>query len=149
LTDVDYVVREVRIAARPETVFPFFTDPAKMVLWKGIEAQLEPQPGGVYRVRVSPRDVASGRYVEIVPHSRIVFTWGWEEGGAPIPPGASTVEVLFIPDGDGTLVRLTHRDLPPPARAAHGEGWDLFLPRLAIAATGGDPGPIVPMEQPH
>jgi uncharacterized protein YndB with AHSA1/START domain len=133
LTDVDYVVREVRIAARPETVFPFFTDPAKMLLWKGIEAQLEPRPGGIYRVRVSPKDVASGRFVEVVPHSRIV---------------ASTVEVQLIPDGDGTLVRLTHRDLPPLARAAHGEGWDFFLPRLAIAATGGDPGPAAPMDEP-
>ena len=27
------VEREVRIAARPETVFEFFTDPEKMVLW--------------------------------------------------------------------------------------------------------------------
>ena len=27
----DAVEREVRIAARPETVFPFFTDPEKMM----------------------------------------------------------------------------------------------------------------------
>ena len=31
----DAVVREVRVAARPETVFPFFTDPDRMVRWKG------------------------------------------------------------------------------------------------------------------
>jgi uncharacterized protein YndB with AHSA1/START domain len=149
LTEVDYVVREVRIAARPETVFPFCTDPAKMVLWKGIEAQLEPQPGGVYRVRMSSHDVARGRYVEVVPYSRVVFTWGWEEGGAPIPPGASTVEVVLIPDGDGTLVRLTHKDLPAAARPNHAEGWEMFLPRLAIAVTGGDPGPLPMGQEPH
>ena len=49
------VEREVRIAARPETVFEFFTDPDKMVLWKGREADLDPQPGGIYRVEMGDR----------------------------------------------------------------------------------------------
>ena len=40
------VEREVRIAARPETVFDFFIDPEKMRQWKG-RAELDPQPGGV------------------------------------------------------------------------------------------------------
>jgi uncharacterized protein YndB with AHSA1/START domain len=136
----DAVVREVRIAARPETVFPFFTDPVQMVKWKGVEAELEPRPGGIYRVNVTGRQVARGEYVEIVPHSRVVFTWGWEGEGGPIRPGQSTVVVDLIPDGDGTLVRLTHRDLPVEARGNHAEGWEHFLPRLAVAAAGGDPG---------
>ena len=37
--------KEVRIEARPETVFPFFTDPAKMTRWKGRSAVLDPRPG--------------------------------------------------------------------------------------------------------
>jgi hypothetical protein len=51
------------------------------------------------------------------------------------------VEVDLTADGDATIVRLVHRDLPAEATGAHGEGWDLYLPRLAIAAAGGDPGP--------
>ena len=39
---------QVRIEARPETVFAFFTDPAKMVQWKGVDALLDPRPGGLY-----------------------------------------------------------------------------------------------------
>ncbi|MBI3455682.1 MAG: DUF4242 domain-containing protein [Candidatus Rokubacteria bacterium] len=35
---------EVRIAARPETVFAFFTDPAKMTRWKGLRATLDDHP---------------------------------------------------------------------------------------------------------
>jgi hypothetical protein len=49
--------------------------------------------------------------------------------------------VTLEPDGDGTLVRLRHLDLPEQSREIHGQGWDLFLGRLTIAATGGDPGP--------
>jgi uncharacterized protein YndB with AHSA1/START domain len=67
---------EVYIAARPETVFAYFTDPDKMVMWKGIEATLDPLPGGIYRVSINGRDVARGEYVEVIPNSRVVFTWG-------------------------------------------------------------------------
>ena len=72
----DAVECEVRIAARPETVFSFFTDPDRMIQWKGIEATLDARPGGVYRVNINGRDVARGEYLEVTPHSRIVFTWG-------------------------------------------------------------------------
>ena len=60
---------EVRIEASPETVFEFFTDPAKMVLWKGRSAMLEPAPGGIYRVDVNGRNVARGEHVEVAPPS--------------------------------------------------------------------------------
>jgi uncharacterized protein YndB with AHSA1/START domain len=141
----DFVEREIRVAAPPETVFAFFTDADKMVQWKGSEAQLDPRPGGIYRVDVMPGNVARGQYVEVVPYSRVVFTWGWEGENPLIPPGGSTVEVTFVRDGDGTIVRLVHRDLATAQqRHEHAGGWDMFLPRLAAAAAGGDPGPIRP-----
>jgi uncharacterized protein YndB with AHSA1/START domain len=136
---IGVVEHELRIDASPETVFEFFVDPEKMTRWKGVVAHLDPRPGGEYRVDVTPRDVAVGEYVEIdVPH-RIVFTWGWE-GNEHIPPGSSTVEVTLTPDGDGTLVKLVHRDLPTPATGEHEDGWKHYLGRLAVAAAGGDPG---------
>jgi uncharacterized protein YndB with AHSA1/START domain len=139
-TDIDYVEREVRIAARPEVVFEFFTDPVKMIRWKGVDAMLDPRPGGAYRVNVTGRDVAVGEYVAIEPPHRIVFTWGWEN--SPIEPGSTTVEVTLTPDGEGTLLRLRHSHLfSEESRAQHAAGWEHFLERLAVAAPGGDPGP--------
>ena len=134
----DAVTREVRIKAAPEVIFPFFTDPAKMMEWKGTEAMLDARPGGVYRVNVTGREIARGEYLEITPYTRIVFTWGWEEG--PVTPGSTTVQVLFIPDGDATIVRLSHAGLSGEGIAMHLMGWEHFLPRLVIAAEGGDPG---------
>jgi hypothetical protein len=58
-----------------------------------------------------------------------------------VPPGSSRVEIALEPEGDGTLVRLRHFDLPEQAREMHGQGRALYLARLEIAATGGDPGP--------
>ena len=136
------VEREVRIAARPETVFDFFVDPEKMVRWKGRRAELDPRPGGVYRVDINDQAIARGEYVEIDAPNRVVFTWGWEgqeTGEHAVAPGSSRVEVDLTPDGDGTLVRLRHLDLPEQSREIHGQGWDMYLGRLAAAAEARDP----------
>ena len=140
------VEREVLIAARPETVFEFFTDPEKQVLWMGRRAELDPRPGGIYRVEISDQIVGSGEFLEVHAPSRVVFSFGWEgqeagQGEHGVPPGSSRVEVTLAPEGEGTLVRLRHLDLPEQAREMHGQGWQLYLDRLQIAATHGDPGP--------
>jgi len=136
------VVVRRRIEARPETIFSFFVDPARWLRWQGVEATIEPVPGGGFRMNVLGDGFASGRFVEVDPPRRIVFSWGWELPGNPVPPGSSTVEVDLEPDGDATIVRLTHRGLPlPAARDQHREGWGHYLERLATVATGGDPGP--------
>ena len=113
------VEKEVRIAARPDTVFRYFTDPDKMVQWKGRQATLDARPGGTYRVEINEENIARGEYVEVVPHTRIVFTWGWEGEGAAVPPGSSRAEVTFEPDGDHTIVRLRHYGLPADEKGAH------------------------------
>lgn len=139
--EAETVEVEVRIAARPETVFAFFTDPEKMIQWHGIEATLEPHPGGTYRVNINGRNVARGEYREVVPFSRVVFTWGWKGAESPLPPGSSTVEVSLVPDGSGTIVRVRHTGLPVDLQARHREGWEHFLVRLAGAAEGRPIGP--------
>jgi uncharacterized protein YndB with AHSA1/START domain len=136
----DVIEREVRIAARPETVFAFLTDPSKMVRWMGMAALLEPRPGGTYRVAINERIVARGQYVEVIPPRRIIFTFGWERE-SPVTPGSSTVEVTLIPDGEATILRLVHRGLPAAEVATHTDGWNRYLARLLVAAPGGDPGP--------
>jgi uncharacterized protein YndB with AHSA1/START domain len=125
-------------------VFDFFVDPEKMVQWKGRKAELDARPGGIYRVEINDEAIARGEYVEIDAPNRVVFTWGWEgqeSGEHAVPPGSSRVEIELTPDGDGTLVRLRHLDLPAQSRDVHGQGWDLYLARLARVAAGEDPGP--------
>jgi len=137
----DVVQREIRIDAAPSTVFEFLTDPAKMVRWMGTEAVLDPRPGGDYRVNISGHERVSGEVIEIVPDRRLVFTWGWEDGALPLAPGQSTVEITLEPDGQGTRLRLTHRDLPPGMHTFHRLGWEYALDRLSRGAAGQDPGP--------
>jgi uncharacterized protein YndB with AHSA1/START domain len=122
-------------------VFPFFTDPDKMRRWSGIDHKLDPQPGGIYRVDMDGTHVTRGEYIEVNPPHRVAFTWGWEDGGIPVPAGSTTVEITLTADGDDTIVRLVHRGLPLEAVEAHAAGWRHYLARLAIAGGGGDPGP--------
>jgi uncharacterized protein YndB with AHSA1/START domain len=135
------VQREVRIDAPPSAVFGFLIQPEKMVRWMGVQASLDPRPGGVYRVDLNGYERVSGEVLEVVPDRKLVFTWGWENGILPVPPGTSTVEIVLEPDGGGTLLRLTHRDLPAEMRSLHGRRWDTSLARLAVVAAGGEPGP--------
>jgi len=134
------VTRELVIDASPETVWEFLVDPEKIVRWKGVNAALQLWAGGAYRVEVVPNRIAVGEVVECDPPHRLVHTWGWE-GDEHVPPGATTVEYELQPEGEGTLLRFTHRDLPSKQSAeSHTQGWDHYLPRLAEAASGHDPG---------
>ena len=132
----DAVVSEIEIRAPAAEVFEMFTDPARLARWIGIRAMLEPRPGGQFRFELVPGEFCSGRYLELVPGRRVVFTWGWESGALPVAPGSSTVEV-DLDERDGvTRVRLTHRGLDGPMRAMHREGWELHLARLVATLEG-------------
>jgi uncharacterized protein YndB with AHSA1/START domain len=143
-TDTTSVERELVIAASPETVWEFLVDPDKATRWMGQGVSFDPRPGGLYRVEVIPGHTARGEFVELDPPHRLVFTWGWEageDGPNRVPPGASTIELELVPEGDGTTLRFLHRDLPDQAAAeSHAHGWDHYLERLVIAARGDDPG---------
>ena len=135
------LVREIMIDATPETIWPFLTEPGKHIEWDGTVAELDPRPGGVYRVLVAGQYQSAGEYVEVEPMRKVVFTFGWEQEGHPIPPGSTTVEITLQPEGDKTRVRLVHRGLPDDAISDHGSGWAHYLQRLAVRVSGDDPGP--------
>lgn len=118
----------VRIAAPPDVVFPYFTDPQLMVTWIGERVDLDARPGGTFALDFSGV-AARGSYVEVEPPHRVVFTWGIPDDDA-MPPGSSTVEVVLVADGDNTIVNLTHRDLPPDREPSHLEGWENCLAAL-------------------
>ncbi|MET0421711.1 MAG: SRPBCC family protein [Acidimicrobiia bacterium] len=135
------LVREIVIDATPETIWPFLTDADRHAEWIGT-AELDARPGGAYRVLAGGgQHPGSGEFLEVVPFDRVVFTFGWEEENHVIPPGSTTIEISLHPEGEKTLVRLVHRDLPEELVEDHGGGWAHYLERLSVATTGGDPGP--------
>jgi uncharacterized protein YndB with AHSA1/START domain len=133
---------QLRIEATPDVVFPFLTVPELYARWQGVRAELDPRPGGVFRVWMDADTVASGAFIEVQSPRVVVFTWGWE-GDAEVPPGSTTVRIELSADGDATLLTLEHSGLPTDrAASTHEEGWRLFGSRLAAVASGEDPGPM-------
>lgn len=136
-----------RVPATPDVVFAYFTDSDMYRQWKGLDAELDARPGGVYRVKMWDGGAIEGTYVVVDPPRSVVFTWGWQghplpKGFIEVPPASSTVEVTFTPDGDGTIIRLRHSGLPTDdAESAHRWGWTTYFPRLETILAGGDPGP--------
>ena len=128
-----------RINAPPAKVYEAWTDPAKIARWFGpaqveiLRAEADARVGGRYRfVARSPdgneHDV-SGVYREVTPNQKLVFTWAWRS----TPERESLVTVLLKPDGDGTLLTLTHEQFfDEPARDRHQSGWTGALDKLEL-----------------
>lgn len=132
------VVRR-RIAAPPSIVYGYLTDSELWARWQGVGAMIEATPGGIFGISMPNGQRARGQFVELEPHRRVVFSWGWVDHPG-VPPGSSTVEIDLVADEGGTMVTLTHTGLPPEEIDVHRLGWDHYIPRLAIVAEGGDPG---------
>lgn len=132
------VVVERTIRARRERVFQAWIDPLLMAKWfspvpmtpVGVEAH--GVIGGHYRIGI--RDVdgtvhfVGGKYMEILPPERLVFTWAWEDQ----PPGKdSLVTIEFFELDDSTRVVLRHEQLPvSPGPESHRRGWEGCLVHL-------------------
>src|SRR5208282_6802664 len=120
-----------RLKAPPAKVFAAWTDPEKVKGWMGpgevkvLKAECEPRAGGRYRwLMQNPageeHDV-SGVYREFIANEKLVFTWAWKT----MPERESLVTVLLTPDGDGTLLTLTHEQFADEAtRDSHQGGWN-------------------------
>lgn len=87
--------REIRIAARPETVFQYVVDAARMVRWKGIAAAQD----GTSRVTV---------YVA-VPDPRATLDRAEQLGGKTLMPPTEIPDVVTLAmfaDPDGNVIGL-------------------------------------------
>lgn len=130
------VEQQLRIEARPDLVWTFWTDPARMSEWWGVSADAVTAVGGAFAVRMENGSVMAGEYTALDRPHRVAFTFGWEGGelGAVVPPGSTRVEVTLDPDGDATILTLRHFDLPATMAGPHHDGWAGALAVLVTAA---------------
>lgn len=127
------------IPATPRQVFDAWTDAAILANWLAPERgfttivhELELRVGGRYRIEMrSPAgepNTAIGVYREIVPGSRLSFTWKWAER-AEMEDTLVTLD--FMPHGADTELVLTHALFrSADARDHHEKGWNGCIARL-------------------
>lgn len=136
MTGTTTIEQTVRIAAPPEIVWSFWTEPDRIAEWWGNGTDVNVEPGGVLRVELARGPVMLGAFTALEPPRRLAFTFGWEQHapGEPLAPGSTVVEVTLTPDGDGTIVNLRHSDMPVTHAADHEKGWSYCLDALLGAA---------------
>ena len=122
-----------------DEAFALMTDPERLRRWQTVSAYVDLRVGGGFRWTVTPGHHAAGTFREIEPGRRVVFGWGWEDGG--LAPDASTVTITLEPRGDRTLVTLIHEGLTAEQAASHAKGWDHYFERLERLAAAGEAGP--------
>jgi uncharacterized protein YndB with AHSA1/START domain len=127
---------EVTIAAPAKVVWTHLTTAEGLVRWVGPDASADPSPGGDLRWTHPDGATVVGRFVELLPYRRLVFTYGWEDGRMGVPPESTTVEIDLVEEDGVTTLRLVHHGLPPAAVEDHDRGWRYFLNALrdAVAA---------------
>jgi uncharacterized protein YndB with AHSA1/START domain len=129
-----------RFAAPPALLFDAWFDPKAVGAWLfatpgGVSKHIEidARVGGGFAIHEQRGETLAthfGEYREIVRPARIIFTFGSAKAG---PFCLGTVDIK--PDGDGSLLTLTH--MPPTETAAFDvsvrAGWEAILEGLARA----------------
>jgi uncharacterized protein YndB with AHSA1/START domain len=126
-----------RLNAPAPAVYRAWTDPAQITRWFGPEqaeilrAEADARVGGryfiVFRTSGGEEHGVGGEYRDVVPDQKLVFTWAWRT----TPERESLVTIALKPDGDGTLLTLTHEQFfDEPARDRHRNGWTAALDKL-------------------
>ena len=128
---------QVTIAAPIELVWAHLTTAEGLVRWVGPEATADPTPGGMLRWVHPNGATVVGRFLELVPHRRVVFTYGWQDGSFGVAPGSTTVEIDLVEEAGETILRLVHHGLPPEAVPDHQQGWTYFLDILRDSLSAG------------
>jgi uncharacterized protein (TIGR03086 family) len=139
--------KTVLVPLSADETFALVTEPERLRRWQVVSARMDVRAGGDFRWTVVPGANASGTFLEVEPGKRIVYTWGWEEDGEPVP-GDSTITITLEPAEGGTTVRLVHEGLTPEQDERHAVGWEHFMDRLVAAAQGGAAGPDPYWERP-
>jgi uncharacterized protein YndB with AHSA1/START domain len=129
--------------ASPKRLFAAWTDPKQFMQWFGphgmtnMVCEFDLRVGGTWQVEaegLGTRRAVSGKYLEIDPPRRLVFTWAWHETGDLRTPREHETKVAldFKPVGRSTELTLTQslfRDRTGSDN--HRWGWTQSFEKLA------------------
>ena len=134
-TDLTLTVSRL-IKADAKRIYDAWLDPAMLSRFMRPDADVtipkatnDPRVGGRFDILMQAGEKQiphAGTYLDLTPHSRIVFTWE-----SPFSTDGSTVTVTLAPEAEGTKVTLTHvKFLSEEMRDNHQKGWGEILDAL-------------------
>ena len=126
---------ERRYDFAPEEVWSALTEPERLGRWLANVVELDLRVGGRLLLVWKEGDDdqrTDGRVREVEPGRVLELDWAYP--GEP----DSVARFELRPDGDGTLLVLDHRGLPPAAIAGYGAGWHSHLDSLDAHLAGAE-----------
>ena len=106
----------------------FTSDPDGM----GLHAHIDLKPGGKFEISYKDSKGAVhncfGIYHEIVPRSKLVFSWNRDSE----PGMESQVTIFFIPQGNNTLIRFEQVGVVPAAFENYQSAWATTFDKLDL-----------------
>ncbi|TCU18122.1 SRPBCC family protein [Rhizobium sullae] len=138
------IVLTREIDAPRELVFSLWTEPEHLMKWWGphhcsaSSVSVDLREGGAWRHCILGLDGkeywSRGRYVEISPPERLVFTFAWENDAGK-PEHEMRVTVELEERGEGTRLTFRKRELPSDTEfKLQSEGWREALDKAAAYA---------------
>jgi uncharacterized protein YndB with AHSA1/START domain len=140
----DRIETEIRVDAPVERVWTVLTDRTHMAEWfaHGLAVrELDLRPGGLLLLYQERHEATlPARIVTVDPPRTFAYRWAMAyPGHEPTEDNATLVEFRLIPDGDGTVLRVSEsgfaRVAMPAERAyagydAHSRGWPVYLEEI-------------------
>ncbi|HEX2293146.1 MAG TPA: SRPBCC family protein [Gaiellaceae bacterium] len=126
---------ERRYEASPEEVWSALTEPERLTRWLANVAEVDLRVGGRFVLVWNEGDENhrdDGRIRALEPGRLLELDWTYP--GEP----DSVARFELRPDGDGTILVLDHRGLPPAAIAGYGAGWHSHLDSLDAHLAGSE-----------
>lgn len=122
---------ERRLRHPVRAVWEAITQPEHLARWYLTTARIDPRPGGSIDYVSGPNRIhATGKILTWDPPR--VFEHEWDVEPRPeLPRGEQSVlRYELVPEGDGTILRVTHRRLRPGTARNFIAGLHAFLDRL-------------------
>ena len=115
---------ERNFKASSEKIYNIWIDQSQISLWFGVDVEIEPKVGGKLRfIFDKEKDITTGVYKELVPFSKVSFTWNSMCNGEST--GETLVSVFIESISDSTSkIRLEHSGFDnEKMKNTHIEGW--------------------------
>jgi uncharacterized protein YndB with AHSA1/START domain len=142
------IERELHVDASPEVVFDVLSSPEHIRDWWSAETDLRPTLGATGHLSwtdedTGRRDSMPFTVVEVDRPRRFSFRWTHDQAEVAGPDNSLLVTFELVPKQGGTTVRFRETGFRERGWEAavleaqyndHRQGWDFYLPRLAVTA---------------
>ncbi len=112
--------KEIWIKAPIDQVFDCFTKSEAMLTWHGKKVELNPVPGGVYRVVFENGTEIIGAFKQVIPNERIIYS-------ARYGKVDSLIEINFVEEKNGVRIKIKQEFFLDQETSSFDHGWEYFL----------------------